>query len=462
MKLLEEQREFFIKGNTLGINFRIEQLKKLKDLVKTHQSEIIEVLQRDIGKSPMETFITEISLVEDEILGAIKNLKKWMRRLKVSTPALLRPARSEIYREPYGCILIITPWNYPFLLLVLPLIGAMSAGNCAIVKPSEIATHTQNLMVKLINQYFPSHYIYALKAAPEQTEELLKEKFDFIFFTGGMRIGQIVMEAAAKQLTPVTLEIGGKSPCIVDQTIDLDYAARRVAWGKLINVGQTCIAPDYVFIHESCKHSFVKKLEINIDRFYGENPEKSSSYGHIINKKQFDRLNRLIQTSRVLFGGKTDPNKLYISPTLIDGADWTDPIMQEEIFGPILPILTFSNIEEVILKVKQQPKPLALYLFTKNKEVKKKVLDQISFGGGCVNDCLFHFVNENLPFGGIGARSLGKYRGKYSFDLFSQQKSVLVRSILFEVSLMYPPYSENKLWWLRWVYKIKRFFSYVV
>lgn len=448
--IIEQQKRYFSTGATLPVPFRIEQLKKLKLLLQIHEKSIALALKKDLNKAPMEAIFNEILLVVDEINFIIKHLKKWTRPLKVSTPfPLLWPGRSEIYFEPYGTVLIIGPWNYPFLLIMSPLIGAISAGNCAVVKPSELATNTQNLIVELINEHFSTEYITAVKAGPDEVGKLLEEKFDYLFFTGGTTIGKIVMQAAAKHLTPITLELGGKSPCIVDESADLAYAARRIVWGKMLNAGQTCIAPDFLYIQRSCKEELISKIQSSIVEFFGEEPEKSSDYGRIINKKHFERIVKLMQKGKILWGGKTKEDELYIAPTLIEPLSWNDPIMQEEIFGPLLPILTYDKLDDLIQTLQSKPKPLALYLFTKNKVHEKKILSRLSFGGGCINDCILHEVNLHLPFGGIDQSGMGQYHGKHSFETFSHRKSIYKKRLPIEFKLEYPPYSSRKLWWLR-------------
>ena len=448
--ILDKQQQFFASGETLSYAFRIEQLQKLKSILSTHENEIADALKKDLNKAPMEALVNEIFLVLDEIDYIIKRLKKWMKPQSVSTPfPILWPGHSKIYSEPYGSVLIIGPWNYPFLLILSPLIGAISAGNCVVLKPSDVATHTENLLIELINHHFASHYIAAVKANTAEMQLLLQEKFDYLFFTGGTQIGKVVMEAAAKHLTPVTLELGGKSPCIVDETATLAFAARRIAWAKTTNAGQVCIAPDYLYVHRSQKDTLVKEIKTVLENYYGDNPETSDSYARIINKKHFDRLTNLMQKGNILFGGQTNPETLYIAPTLIDGVSWDDPIMQEEIFGPILPIITYDSFDEMIQLIKQKPKPLALYLFTNNKQHEEKIISHVSFGGGCINDCIMHVANMHLPFGGVGSSGMGGYHGKYSFDTFSHRKSIYKKSMLFDLKLEYPPYSERKLWWVR-------------
>lgn len=447
--LIDKQRQFFASGATLSIPFRIEQLKKLKWLLLNNESHITDALKKDLNKAPAETIFHEILLVIKEIDFVIKHLKKWSQPKKVTTPFFLWPGRSEIHFEPYGIVLMISPWNYPCMLLMSPLIGAMSAGNCVIVKPSEIAMHTQVLLLKLINDHFPSEYIHAVQSGPEQTQQLLQEKFDYIFFTGGTQIGKIVMEAAAKHLTPITLELGGKNPCIVDETADLDFAAQRIAWGKTINAGQVCLSPDYLYVHHSSKETLIKKIIENLKRFYGDHPEQSPDYGRIVNQHHFQRLSHFLRKGTILFGGEHDEATRYISPTLIVDISWNDPIMQEEIFGPLLPIFTYEKLEDVIHLLKPKSKPLALYLFSQNKYNKKKIVNELSFGGGCVNDCIVQIANLHLPFGGVGHSGLGHYHGKYSFDTFSHFKSLYQKSFSFSTKLEYPPYSQKKLQWLR-------------
>ncbi|MBX3709186.1 MAG: aldehyde dehydrogenase [Gammaproteobacteria bacterium] len=448
--MLDKQRQFFASGSTLPIKFRIEQLNKLKILLQQHESEITEALKKDLNKIEMEAVVTEIIFVAKEIEFIIKNLPKWAKPTKVSSPfPLCWPGRSAIHYEPYGSVLIIGPWNYPFMLVMSPLVGAICAGNCAVVKPSEIASYTQDVLTKLINNYFSPEYIVAIKGGHQEVSQLLKEKFDYIFYTGGTQVGKIIMQAAAEQLTPVTLELGGKSPCIVDETIDFSFAARRIMWAKLLNAGQTCLAPDYILVHQTCKAALIKELKVAATLFYSDDPANHASYGRIINKKHFERIIKLMQKGNILLGGKANETDLYISPTLIDGVDWSDSIMQEEIFGPILPILTYENMDEVIQTINTHPKPLSLYLFTKNKNTEHSILNRVTFGGGCINDCLLHIVNYHLPFGGVGASGIGAYHGKYSFETFSHRKSIYKKRFLLDFSIQYPPYTETKLTWFK-------------
>jgi aldehyde dehydrogenase (NAD+) len=453
--LLTQQRQFFNTAKTFSISFRLQQLNLLKSILKTNEKVIADALSKDLNKPPTESIVNEVWLIVKEIELSIKNLKKWTAVKKVSTPFPINwPGRSEIHSEPYGCVLIIGPWNYPFMLLMSPLIGAISAGNCTIIKPSDMATYTQDLIIKLINSHFSSDYIHAVKANQHEMSVLLKNKFDYIFFTGGTEIGKIIMQAAAQHLTPITLELGGKSPCIVDETADIEFAARRIIWAKMMNAGQTCIAPDFIFVKDTCKSLLITKLREAVHQFYGNDPEQSMSYGRIINKKHFDRLEKLMQQGTILEGGRINSNTLYISPTLIDHVSWNSAIMQEEIFGPLLPILTFEKIDDVVQALKQRPKPLALYLFTKNRSVEEKILKQLSFGGGCINDCITHITNFNLPFGGVGHSGMGQSHGRYSFETFSHQKSVYKKYFSFDLRLEYPPFSDKKLWWIKQLFRI--------
>lgn len=448
--ILRRQKQFFKLGTTFQIDFRIQQLTKLKDLIKMYESEIIEALKLDLNKSPTESLMSELMLINSEIDFAIKNIRKWSKPRKVPTPfPQLWPGKSFIHNEPYGSVLIISPWNYPFLLILAPLVGVISAGNCAVIKPSEISTHSEKLLTRMINGNFPQEYITVVNAGLEKTSELLAEKFDYIFYVGGTAVGKIVMEAAAKHLTPVTLELGGKNPCIIDKSADIDYASRRIIWTKFMNAGQTCIAPDYLLVDASCKKALIDKLIAVTKQFYGDNPQLSESYGRIISKKQFLRLKNLLKSGNILLGGDTDAKTLYISPTIIDGITYSDPIMQEEIFGPILPIITYEDIHEVLVSLSELPHPLALYLFTQNSEIENKVLKQVKFGGGCVNDCVMQIANINLPFGGVGQSGMGCYHGKYSFETFSHHKYLYKKSMNIDFRFLYPPYSSKKLRWIK-------------
>ncbi|EKD71819.1 MAG: hypothetical protein ACD_46C00089G0004 [uncultured bacterium] len=454
-KIIENQRKFFATGTTFSLDFRLQQLKKLREILENHEAEIVAALQKDLHKHPSETLLHEVMILMNELRYTIKNLKKWAHTSRTRTPfPLMWPGKSTISYEPHGCALIIGAWNFPLLLTLLPLIGAMSAGNCCIVKPSEIAIHTQSLIQKLISAYFPPEYIAVITADANEMENVLSEKYDYIFFTGSARIGKKILAGAAQHLTPVTLELGGKSPCIIDESANIPFAAQRIIWGKFLNAGQTCIAPDYLYVHESRKTELIEQLIKTLIKFYGQDAKQSDCYGRIINQTHLQRLKLLLQSGEILFGGAVCDETRYIAPTLIDDISWQDAIMQEEIFGPLLPILTFNHVDQVIKEVNQHPQPLALYLFTQNKQHEKKIIKQIAFGTGCINDCIMQIANHYLPFGGVGQSGMGKYHGKTSFETFSQRKSIYKKNTLVHIKWPYPPHTKNKLWWLR---KLLRF-----
>ena len=448
---IHNQRDFFQTGKTKDISFRIQQLKTLKQAIIENETAVFNALKADLNKPLIEGFLAEIALVVKEIEYAIKHLKKWTKPKKTPVIWQLLPASANIYPEPLGVVLIIGAWNYPFQLVIAPLIGAIAAGNCAILKPSEIASHTSSLVAEIFEKYFDKSYLAVIEGGVETSQQLLAEKFDHIFFTGGTAVGKIVMEAAAKHLTPVTLELGGKSPCIVDTDIDINIAARRITWGKFFNAGQTCLAPDYLLVDKRIKNKLLDEIKKYLREFYGENPEISSDYARIINQKQFDRLVNYLKDSKIIIGGKTIAQERYIAPTLIDGVTWEDAIMQSEIFGPILPVIEFSDITEAINTVNSQPKPLALYLFSQNQNLQKRILKETSFGGGCINHTLIHYTTPSLPFGGVGNSGIGSYHGKAGFDTFSHYKSVLKKPFLLDIKLQYPPY-KNKLSLLRRIF----------
>ena len=444
---IHNQRDFFQTGKTKDIYFRIQQLKTLKQAVIDNETAIFNALKADLNKPLEESFTAEIVLVVKEIEYAIKHLKTWTKPKKTEIPWQFIPASAKIYPEPLGVVLIIGAWNYPFQLVLTPLIGAIAAGNCAILKPSEIASHTSNLVAEIFDKYFDRSYLAVIEGGIEASQELLAEKFDHIFFTGGTAVGKIVMEAAAKQLTPVTLELGGKSPCIVDTDIDLKIAARRITWGKFFNAGQSCLAPDYLLVDRKIKNNLLDEIKRCLQEFYGANPAKSPDYSRIINQKQFDRLvNYLkdLKDGKIIIGGETASEERYIAPTLIDRVSWEDTVMQQEIFGPILPVIEFTEIAEAINIINSQPKPLALYLFSQNQNLQKRIIKETSFGGGCINHTIIHYVVPSLPFGGIGNSGIGSYHGKAGFDTFSHYKSVVKKPFLLDVKLLYPPY-KNKL-----------------
>lgn len=441
---LTRQRQFFNSGRTQDLDFRLEKLNLLKKALIQNEAGIFAALKNDLSKSAYEGYLTEIGLVLNEIRFASRNLKSWAKPKKVKTPVILCFASSTIYPQPYGVSLIISPWNYPFSLALRPLIGSIAAGNCSIVKPSEYAPHTSGMIAEIIHGIFEKKYIAVVEGDAKIGIELLKERFDYIFFTGSVTVGKLVMAAAAEHLTPVTLELGGKSPCVVDKDANIDLAAKRIVSGKFLNAGQTCIAPDYLMVHKSNKNKLLDQIEAYLRKFYGEDPRQSPDYVRIINKHHFDRLVALLDKGDIIAGGQSHPKDLYIAPTLIENVSWDDPIMQDEIFGPILPVLEFDDLAGVVSTINSHPKPLALYIFSNRRENYQRIITEAAFGAGCINDTVIHFINPYLPFGGIGNSGMGSYHGKASFDTFSHQKSILKKSFVFDAPLRYPPY-KNKL-----------------
>lgn len=441
------KKSFFQSGITRSYNFRIEQLKNLKNSIKKYENDIIKALQNDLGKPTFEAYTAEVGIVYEEINIAIKNLKTWMKRKKVSTPIFLIPSKSYILPEPKGVVFIISPWNYPFQLSISPLIGSIAAGNCAILKPSNQSKHTEVIINKVIEETFPEDYISVVRGSGSSVVEPLiaNYRFDHIFFTGSVNIGKKILECAAKHLTPTTLELGGKSPSIVCKDADLEEAAKKITWAKYYNLGQTCVAPDYLLVHEDIKTQLIDKIKKYIVLFYGENPEKSENLGKIINEKRFNRLLELLNSGNTIQGGQWNREKLFIYPTLLDNINLENDIMNEEIFGPILPILTFKDNDDIVKIIRKNPYPLALYLFTDNESTEKFILQNIEFGGGCINDTISHLVNPKLPFGGIGYSGMGAYHSKYTFETFSHMKSIFKSGKLFNSSLKFPPYTDLKL-----------------
>lgn len=438
--IVNNQKQFFFTDQTKSYAWRIKQLKTLYTMIKTHEKAIMEALYDDLHKSSFEAYSTEVGFCLHSITKTIKHLKKWMKPKKVRTPFYQLNTQSFIYSEPKGTILIIGPYNYPFQLVIEPLIGVIAAGNTAIIKPSEFAKNTEEVLMNLLNTYFDPAFIKVVNGDYTITQQLLSCSFDHIFFTGSTKVGQIVYEAASKKLIPVTLELGGKSPTIIDETAHLKVAAKRIVFGKFINAGQTCIAPDYLYVHTSIKEAFIKELKEALTAMYPSN----KVMGRIVNERHFKRLTSLVDERKTLTPYETDLASLYISPTLIDNVTWDDAIMKEEIFGPLLPILTYEHLDELIELLRSKEKPLALYLFSENKHHIKKVWHSLSFGGGAVNDTIMHISNSKLPFGGIGTSGLGAYHGKHSYDLFSHQKSTIMRKTWFDPPLVYPPYKANK------------------
>ena len=446
--LINEHRKFFATHQTKALNFRIENLKRFKNAIKKYENKIGDALWTDLHKSKEEAYLTETSIVLQEIDNHIKHLRKWAKPKFVATPIQLLPSTSKIIYEPLGVSLIIAPWNYPFQLLMNSLVGSISSGCCAMLKPSPYTPTIAKVMEELIHETFDEKYISIVQGGRDVNRILLEQRFDIIFFTGSPDLGKIVMKAAANNLTQVVLELGGKSPCIVDSTANIDVAAKRIAWGKTINAGQTCIAPDYLFVHTSIKNELLAKIAFYIEQMFGENAQKSPYFPRIVNQNAIQRLQKLMVHGNILYGGKVDVEDKYISPTIIDNVTPDFPIMQEEIFGPLLPVMTFDNIEMVIDYVNAHEKPLAFYYFGKNKQA-KEVLAKTSSGGGCVNDTLMHITNHHLPFGGVGNSGVGRYHGHESFLAFSNARAIVTTPTWFDLPVKYVPFR-----YFEWVKKI--------
>jgi len=451
-QIVSRQHQFFESGVSRKISYRKEQLRKLKMLLEKNEKAFFESLHADFKKPVFETYATELLILKREIDHLLDQLSHWSEPKKVRDAAFNFPSTNYIYPQPYGVSLVIGTWNYPLHLSVLPALGAIAAGNCTIIKPSEIASNTSGLLAKIINETFDPGYLHVVEGNAEATQSLIKQPLDYIFFTGSPQIGKIIMKAAAENLTPVTLELGGKSPVIIDETADLKTAARRIAWGKFMNAGQTCVSPDYVYVHQSIHNRFCELIQKNITTFYGDDPSGSPDFARIINRKHFDRLEQLLNPQKVLIGGSADADDLYIEPTVMTGIHWDDPVMQEEIFGPIMPVLSFKQPGKVIDSINARHKPLALYLFSTDRSLQQRIIEEIPFGGGCINDTVVHLANSELPFGGIGRSGFGSYHGKTSFDTFTHRKSVMEKANWLDIPLRYPPYS-GKLKWLKRIMK---------
>lgn len=442
--ILDGQRAFFSQGKTLPTAARAAALDTLKQGIFRHREALKEALKQDLGKSGFESEMCEVGLTLSELDWMQRHLKRLTREKRVGTPVAQFPSRSFQSPSPYGNVLILSPWNYPVLLTLEPLIDALAAGNTAVVKPSAYAPNTATALERLLRECFPPEYVCVITGGREENQCLLHQKFDMIFFTGGKAVGREVLRAAAEHLTPVTLELGGKSPCIVDSTAAIDLAAKRIVFGKFLNCGQTCVAPDYILCHSSVREQLLRALCREINAQFGENPLNNPDYGKIINRKHFDRLSRLIQGEKVTFGGGTDPDALRIAPTVLDGVTFDDPVMEEEIFGPILPVLTFDSLEEVIAAVESRPHPLALYLFTRDKKTQKEVLSRCQFGGGCVNDTIIHLATSEMPFGGVGESGMGGYHGRAGFETFSHTRSIVDKKTWLDLPVRYQPYIKGK------------------
>lgn len=444
--MLEEHQAYFYAGMTRPVEFRIAQLEILKSTIKKYEVEVIEALYKDLRKSEFEAYVTEIGLVYDNISFMIKNIAQWMEPKYVKTPVALMPSKSFVVNDPYGTVLIIAPFNYPFQLIMEPLIGAIIGGNCAVIKPSEATPHTTNIVKKIISEAFDPRYIRVLEGEKEETSLLIHAPFDFIFFTGSVQVGKIVMKAAAERLTPIALELGGKSPAIVDHTANLAVAAKRIVWGKFVNAGQTCIAPDYVLVEESVKDKFIEQMKKAITQFYGKELQQSPDLGRIVNGNHFDRLKRILEeeSDHIIFGGKTDRDDLFMEPTLLNGVDFNSPSMEEELFGPILPIIAYNDLRTIIQQIRKFPKPLAAYMFSEHEKAQQFFLQELPFGGGCINDTITHAGSAHLPFGGVGNSGVQSYHGEASFTLFTHQKSIVKKNTSLPVNIVFPPY-KNKV-----------------
>lgn len=444
--IFKNKKEFFESGKTINVDYRIKNLKKLNDIIKKNEDKILNELKKDLGKSNFEGYVTEVGILYDDINFHIKNVKKWSSEEKRKSPIVYYPSKSYIYKEPYGVTLIIGPFNYPFQLVIAPLIGAISAGNTAIIKPSENSRNIALLLEKLINENFPEGYLRVVNplGGKETVSLLLDKPFDYIFFTGSVRVGKLVMQKAAQHLTPVTLELGGKSPCIVDSDAKLKLAAKRIVWGKFLNAGQTCVAPDYLCVHKSVKDELLKLIINEIRVQFGENVRNSEDYPRIVNKSSLERLSGYLNDGKIYYGGNIDEDNLYMEPTLIIKPDLNSPLMSDEIFGPILPILVYEDLDNVIKFINHREKPLALYYFSESKKKIKYVLTSTTSGGVTINDTIIHVANPNLPFGGVGNSGVGKYHGKESFETFTHNKSVMKRGTFIEFNIRFAPY-KNKL-----------------
>lgn len=450
-QILEKQQVFFDTNQTKEVGYRIKQLKKIKAVLKANETKLYDAIYADFGKSEFETYITELGLMYQEIDRFIKKIKSWSKRKRVSTGLINFPARSYVMPEPLGSVLVIGAWNYPYQLSLVPAISAIAAGNTVILKPSELPRNTSSVMAELINKNFPLELFHIVEGGVDETTELLKHRFDKIFFTGSTKVGKIIYEAAAKHLTPVTLELGGKSPTFVLADADIQTTAKRLVWAKFLNAGQTCVAPDYVLVDKKIEAELLKAIKREINLHYKSTPQSlETNYMQIINESIFDRLQPYLKGNEIYCGGVADRETRFISPTVLHNVTFEDAIMQDEIFGPILPVIAFENLEDAIQKVKSKHKPLALYIYSKNRKTINKILHEISFGGGEINDSMMHLSNSNLPFGGVGFSGTGSYHGKAGFDNFSHFKSILDKPFWLGLNFKYAPCSERKRKWIKW------------
>ncbi len=439
-QLAEAQQTYFRTHATFDVSFRLEMLRKLKQAIRTHEAEILEALRLDLGKSSTEAYMTEIGMTLSEISYLLRHTRKWARNRRKPTVLANFHAKSFTVQEPYGSVLIMSPWNYPFLLCIEPLAGAMAAGNCCVLKPSAYSPNTSKVIATMIREIYPPEYVAVVEGGRAENAQLLDTRFDYIFFTGGVTVGKLVMEKAAANLTPVTLELGGKSPCIIDNTCNLKLAAKRLVFGKYLNCGQTCIAPDYVFVHQDRHDALLVEIKKQITAMFGEEPLKNPNYGKIINEKHFERIRGLISEDKLVVGGVSNPDTLQIAPTVLDNVTAEDAVMKEEIFGPIMPILTYESLDEVENFITSREKPLALYLFTSDKNTEQRFLRYVSFGGGCICDTINHIASNDMGFGGVGHSGMGSYHGKKSFDTFSHEKSILKKYQWIDLPMRYQPY----------------------
>jgi len=438
-ELIASQREYFLAGHTRPISQRKKNLRKLHDLLLENEAMLTEAIYKDFKKQEMVTVENELSIPYGEINGAIRQLNSWSRSRWRLTNLSNFPARTRTIAVPYGVTLVIGPWNYPYMLSLVPLISSLAAGNAVVLKPSEITEHASAAMARIINENFPRELIHVVEGGVEETTELLKQKFDKIFFTGSTEVGRIVMRAAAEQLTPVTLELGGKNPVIVMPDCKLKRTAQRIAWGKLHNNGQSCVSPDHIYVHEAIKEQLVQEIGKQMARITSSNPKESPMLPRMVNERNFDRVAGLIDPDKVVVGGKMDRSDCYIEPTIMDGVTCEDRVMQEEVFGPVLPVLTYNNLDELLEKLKQQPAPLVLYIFTRKLRLARRIIKEIASGGGMINEVVMHFINMNTPFGGVGASGMGSYHGRAGFNDFSHQKTIMQKPMWFELFLKYPP-----------------------
>lgn len=442
--ILQQQNHFFSSGKTIPAEFRLKQLESLKEAMIRHEADLAAALNEDLGKSRMESYMCEIGLTLSELTWMQKHLRSLMRSKRVSTPAAQFAAKSFRSPSPYGTVLIMSPWNYPVLLTLDPLIDAIAAGNTAVVKPSAYAPCTFDVMKTLIEECFPAHYVAVVDGGRAENQALLQQRFDMIFFTGGKTVGREVLRHAAEYLTPVTLELGGKSPCIVDSTAKIRLAAKRIVFGKYLNCGQTCVAPDYILCDKRIRDELITAILAEIEKQFGKEPLKNPNYGKIINEKHFERILGLINGEKLVYGGQSEPESLRIAPTVLNNITWDDAVMGEEIFGPLLPILTFDTLDEALDTVESHPHPLALYFFSKDKAAQKKVLDTCRFGGGCINDTIIHLATSDMPFGGVGESGMGSYHGRVGFETFSHYRSIVDKKTWMDLPIRYQKYTGLK------------------